>query len=166
MHARSLLLVVLIAACAAIVTACGLSTPVPAGADAAAAEETLSSFLSMLAGGDYAQAAELYAGPLDSMQPWNPEIDEQDVGGLLGCGCESRLLQCLPVRSIVPERTGSGGEMVFDVEFSRPDGTLFVRGPCCGATSTEMPDQSVFAFRVQPQANGGFVVMDLPPYVP
>jgi hypothetical protein len=166
MHARSLLLVVLIAACGAIVTACGLSTPVPAGADAAAAEETLSSFLSMLAGGDYAPGAELYAGALDPMQAWNPEIDAQDVAGLIGYGCESHLLQCLPVRSIVLEGTGPGGEMVFDVEFSLPDGTLFVRGPCCGATSTEMPDQSVFVFRVQPLADGGFVVMDLPPYVP
>jgi hypothetical protein len=130
------------------------------------AEETLSSFLSMLAAGDYTQAAEMYVGPLDSMQAWNPEIDAQDVGGLLGYGCESHLLQCLPVRSIVLAETVSGGEMMFNVEFSLPDGTLFVRGPCCGATSTEMPDQAVFAFRVKPQTDGGFVVMDLPPYVP
>jgi hypothetical protein len=166
MLTRSLLIGVLVVAWGTCVTACASATPAPAGADAAAAEETLSSFLGMLARGDYMQAAELYAGPLDSMQAWDPEIDAQDVGGLIGYGCESRLLQCLSVRSIVLAETAPGGEMVFNVEFSLPDGTLFVRGPCCGATSTEMPDQSVFAFRVQPMVGGGFVVLDLPPYVP
>jgi hypothetical protein len=29
-----------------------------------------------------------------------------------------------------------------------------------------MPDQSVFPFRVQPKTGGGFVILDLPPYVP
>jgi hypothetical protein len=166
MRVRFPLLGVLIATLGAVVTACASPTPVPAGADNAAAEETLSSFLSMLATGDYGQAAALYAGPLDSVQAWNPEIDAQDVGGLIGYGCESRLLQCLSVRSIALAETAPGGEMVFNVEFGLPDGTLFVRGPCCGATSTEMPDQSVFAFRVQPKAGGGFIVLDLPPYVP
>jgi hypothetical protein len=166
MLTRSLLIGVLIAAWGTCVTACASATPVPAGTDAAAAGETLSLFLSMLATGGYSQAAELYAGPLGSMQAWDPEIDAQDVGGLLGYGCESRLLQCLPVRSIVLMEKGAAGEIVFNVEFNLPDGTLFVRGPCCGATSTEMPDQSVFAFRVQPKAGGGFVVLDLPPYVP
>ena len=166
MRARHLLSGLLIAACAALVTACASGTPTPADEDTAAAQETLSSFLNLLAVGDYAQAAELYGGPLDSLQVWNPTIGASDVGALLGYGCESRLLQCLPVRSIAPAGRGAAGEMAFDVEFSLADGRLFVRGPCCGATSTEMPDQSAFAFRVQPRAGGGFVVLDLPPYVP
>ncbi|MCX6070428.1 MAG: hypothetical protein NTU91_06160 [Chloroflexi bacterium] len=166
MRVRLPLFGVLIAALGAVVTACASATPVPAGADTVAAEETLSSFLSMLSAGDYAQAAALYAGPLDSLQAWNPEIDAQDVGGLIGYGCESRLLQCLSVRSIALVETPPGEEMVFSVEFSLSDGTLFVRGPCCGATSTEMPDQSTFTFRVQPKAGGGYAVLDLPPYVP
>jgi hypothetical protein len=136
------------------------------GPDFASAEEALSSFLGMLADGEYAEAATLYAGPLDSMQGWNPEIDAGDVAGLLGYGCSGRLLQCLPVRSIVLAQIDASGELVFNVEFSLPDGTPFVRGACCGATSTEMPDQSVFPFRVQPKTGGGFVILDLPPYVP
>jgi len=166
MHMRSLLVGVLVVGWGTCVTACASTTPVPDEAEAAAAGETLTSFLSMLAAGDYAHAADLYAGPLDAMQIWNPAIDAQDVAGLLGYGCESRLLQCLPVRSVVLAENGAGGEKVFNVEFSLADGTLFVRGPCCGATSTEMPDQSTFAFRVQPRAGGGYVVFDLPPYVP
>lgn len=134
--------------------------------DAAAAEEGLASFLDFLAEGDYTGAAELYGGPLDTLQAWNPELEPHDVAGLLRYGCESRLLQCLPVRSIALAERGPGGELVFRVEFSLPDGAIFVRGPCCGATSTEMPDQSVFLFRVQPNAGGGYLVLDLPPYVP
>lgn len=166
MRARLLLSGLLIAVCAGLVAACASATPTPAHEDTAAAHETLSSFLNLLAVGDYAQAAELYGGPLDSMQVWNPEIEASDVGALLAYGCESHLLQCLPVRSVSLAGSEAAGELAFDVEFSLADGTLFVRGPCCGATSTEMPDQSAFAFRVQPRAGGGFVVLDLPPYVP
>lgn len=165
MRAHALLLGVWMAAWGALVAACASTAPIPAQTDVTAAEEALSSFLSMLASGEYDQAAGLYGGPLDTLQAWNPEIDAQDVGGLLGYGCEFHLLQCLQVRSIVLAEYG-GGEMVFNVEFSLPDGTQFVRGPCCGATSAEMPDQSVFVFRLQPQADGGFLVLDLPPYVP
>ena len=166
MRAWLLLSGLLIVACAGLVAACTAATPTPADEDTAAAQETLSSFLSLLAVGDYAQAAELYGGPLDSLQVWDPEIEASDVGALLGYGCESHLLQCLPVRSVALAGSEAAGELAFDVEFSLADGTLFVRGPCCGATSTEMPDQSAFAFRVQPRAGGGFVVLDLPPYVP
>jgi hypothetical protein len=166
MPARSWLLCLLIGVCGVLMTACVSPAPDSADPDVAAARETLSSFLSMLAGSEYSQAAELYAGLLDSMQAWNPEIDAQDVAGLIGYGCESRLLQCLPVRSIAWVEDSPSGEFVFNVEFSQADGTLFVRGPCCGASPTEMPDQSTFAFRVQPTEGGGFVVLDLPPYVP
>jgi hypothetical protein len=165
MRAPVWLLGVWVAAWGALVAACASTTPASVTLESAAAEEALSTFLSMLASGEYEQAAGLYGGPLDALQAWNPEMDAQDVGGLLGYGCQSRLLQCLPVRSIALAEHGDG-EMAFNVEFSLPDGTQFVRGPCCGATSTEMPYQSVFVFRLQPQADGGFVVLDLPPYVP
>ena len=148
--------------------AAGCSSPPssPEVADTAAAEQTLATFLGMLADGEYAEASALYGGPLDSMQVWNPEIDAGDIAGLIGYGCSSRLLQCLPVRSLTLARIASSGELVFNVEFSLPDGTQFVRGACCGATSTEMPDQSEFPFRLQSNAGGEFIVLDLPPYVP
>jgi len=160
---RSLCLVLILGLLAAGCTSTPSSPDEP---DLASAEQTLSSFLGMLAEGEYAEAATLYAGPLDSMQVWNQEIEAGDVAGLLGYGCSGRLLQCLPVRSLTLAQTASSGELVFNVEFSLPDGTQFVRGACCGATSTEMPDQSEFSFRLQPKAGGGFIVLDLPPYVP
>jgi hypothetical protein len=53
----------------------------------------------------------------------------------------------------------------FTVQFEKPDGTLFVRGPCCGATEQEMPSQSDFVFTVVRQGEG-FAVQELPVYVP
>jgi hypothetical protein len=150
----------------AMTAGCSSTPSTPNEPDIDAAEHTLSSFLGMLADGEYAEASALYTGPLDSMQVWNPEIEAGDVAGLLAYGCGNRLLQCLPVRSLALAQTEASGELVFNVEFSLPDGTPFVRGACCGATSTEMPDQSEFPFRVQPKAGGGFAILDLPPYVP
>jgi hypothetical protein len=53
----------------------------------------------------------------------------------------------------------------FAVEFSLPDGALFVRGPCCGADETQMPSTSKFEYRVQ-AANSKYFVLDMPVYVP
>lgn len=151
---------------ALLVTACAQGSPDETVVDPAEAQETLSSFLEMLAAGDFDRAAALYGGPTDHLRAWDPEIDPEDAGALLEYGCDMRLLQCLPVRSIALSEMTPEGQLVFHVEFHLPDGTLFVRGPCCGATSTEMPDQSVFSFWVEPRAGGGYVILDLPPYVP
>jgi len=152
--------------CGWVLAGCATPSPTPAAEDGAAAQETLSSFLGLLAGGQYEQAAKMYTGPLDSLSSFNPELDSQDAAALIGYACGQRLLQCLPVRSITLAEPPAGGEMVFTVEFSLEDGSLFVLGPCCGATATEMPPVSGFSFRVRPEPTGGYSVLDLPPYVP
>ncbi len=79
--------------------------------------------------------------------------------------CDNQLLQCLEVRSATPKNL-SGDSYIFQVEFSNPDGSLFVRGPCCGATETEMPSVSQFEYTVSRNAKHRYVVMNTPPYVP
>ena len=153
-------------ACGWVLAACATAAPSPVVEDGAGAQETLTTFLALLAGGQYEQAATLYAGPLDSLYSFNPELDTQDTAALIGYACDQRLLQCLPVRSITLAEANSGGDMVFNVEFSLEDGSLFVLGPCCGATATEMPPVSSFSFRVRPGSTGRYSVLDLPPYVP
>jgi len=150
---------------AVLLAGCARTPPGPE-AQTAAAEKSLRTFLGLLAEAKYDEASGLYGGPVEVMQVWFPDQDPQDVAGLLSRACDSRLLQCLPVRSIQPAKAAVSGEIAYDVEFNLPDGTLFVRGPCCGATSTEMPYESTFTFRARPEADGGFVVLDLPPYVP
>jgi hypothetical protein len=156
----------LLLTCALVLAGCAAPPPPPGAAVGAGAQEALTSFLDLLAAGAYDRAAAMYAGPLDSLQSFNPELDPQDAAALIGYACGQRLLQCLPVRSITPAQEPPGEVLAFDVEFNLEDGSLFVLGPCCGATPTEMPPVSRFTFRVRTQATGGFAILDLPPYVP
>ena len=133
--------------------------------EAIQAADALATFFSLLNEKNYAAAVPLYDGEYESLQVFNPEIDPNDPVTLWTWACENKLLQCLDVRSagLIHEE---GDTYVFQVEFSNPDGSLFVLGPCCGANETEMPPVSQFEYTVMKNAEGKFVVMNLPPYVP
>ena len=122
-------------------------------------------FLTWLHSEKYAEAAPLYGGEYEQLQVFNTEIDPNDHVALWTWACDHQLLQCLEVRSTTFERL-EGDSYVFQVEFNNPDGSLFVHGPCCGANETEMPSQSQFEYQVTRTAEGKFVVMNTPPYVP
>jgi hypothetical protein len=129
------------------------------------AHAALVSFLTLLHTKEYAEAAPLYGGEYESLQVFNPEIDPTDHLALWAWACDNQLLQCLEVRFATFKEL-QGEAYIFQVEFSNPDGSLFVRGPCCGADETEMPPQSQFEFAVAKSPEGKFVVMNTPPYVP
>lgn len=162
---RLLLLFVLLIGC----TPQAVSTPPPTQTSLPStpgeAYDVLVEFLTLLNEGNYAEAVPLYGGEYEALQVFNPEIDPSDQVALWSWACDNRLLQCLEVRSVEFDYA-SGDSYVFQVEFSQPDGSLFVRGPCCGADETEMPPQSRFEFRVNRTADGNFVILDTPPYVP
>ena len=132
---------------------------------ASEADEVLIDFLTLLHEANYAEAVPFYGGDYEPLQVFNPEIDPSDHIALWSWACDQRLLQCLEVRSMEFDYS-SGDSYTFQVEFSKPDGSLFVRGPCCGADESEMPPQSQFQFTVSRTADGKFVVLDTPPYVP
>ena len=134
-------------------------------AGAQQAQTTLLNFLHSLNTGKYDEAVPLYGGTYDQLQVFNPEIGPSDHLALWTWVCENRLLQCLEVRSTTLMNQ-EGDTYVFQVEFNNPDGSLFVLGPCCGANETEMPPVSQFEFTVMKNAEGNFVVMNTPPYVP
>lgn len=152
-----LILILTVAACA----------PAPAQTDSEAeqARATLVEFLTRLNTGEYAGAIPLYGGDYEALQVFNPEIEPSDHLALWTWACDNRLLQCLAVRSATFLHQESD-TYVFQVEFNNPDGSLFVRGPCCGANETEMPPESQFEYSVTKNAEGRFVVMNTPPYVP
>ena len=129
------------------------------------AQEVLLNFLTLLHTKDYTKAAPLYGGDYEALQVFNPEIDPDDHVALWTWACDHQLLQCLEVRSTTFQKL-VGDSYVFQVEFNNPDGSLFVLGPCCGANETEMPPVSQFEFTVSRTADGKFVVMNTPPYVP
>jgi len=129
------------------------------------ASQVLIDFLNLLHTENYADAAPLYGGDYEQLQVFNPEIDPNDRVALWSWVCDNQLLQCLEVRSITFQEI-VGDSYTFQVEFNNPDGSLFVLGPCCGANETEMPPVSQFEFTVTRNADGKFVVMNTPPYVP
>lgn len=133
--------------------------------EAGEARAALVDFLALLNTGRYEEAVPLYGGEYEALQVFNPQIAPADHVALWSWVCENRLLQCLQTRSVglVHE---DGDTYVFQVEFTNPDGSLFVLGPCCGANETEMPPQSQFEYTVMKTAEGKFVVMNTPPYVP
>lgn len=128
-------------------------------------QDILVNFLTLLHTKKYAEAVPLYGGEYEGLQVFNPQIDPADQVALWAWVCDNQLLQCLEVRSVTPKNI-SGDSYIFQVEFSNPDGSLFVLGPCCGATETEMPPVSQFEYTVSRNAEHRYVVMNPPPYVP
>ena len=155
-----------------LLTACGTQpasspevTQTSLPSTASEAQDVLVDFLTRLHTKNYAQATPLYGGEYESLQVFNPEINSEDHVALWTWVCENKILQCLEVRSATFTKL-VGDSYIFQVEFNNPDGSLFVLGPCCGANETEMPPVSQFEFTVSRTANGKFVVMNTPPYVP
>ena len=157
MHLLILILLLFVAACA--------PSPAETVSEADQARATLMEFLSLLNTGKYEEAIPLYGGEYEALQVFNPEIETSDRLALWSWACDNRLLQCLAVRSATLLHQ-EGDTYVFQVEFNNPDGSLFVLGPCCGANETEMPPESQFEFTVTKNAEGRFVVLNTPPYVP
>ncbi len=129
------------------------------------ASQALGEFFTLLHVKNYGAAVPLYGGEYVTLQEWNPDIDSSDYAALWKNACELNGLQCLEVRSAKMQNQ-EGNTFVFQVEFSNPDGSLFVLGPCCGADETEMPPVSQFEYTVVRNSRGTLVVMNTPPYVP
>jgi hypothetical protein len=143
------------------------SSPMADRAGEELALQSLLDFFEHLNAGRYEEASQLYGGPYEVLIDNNPTLDPQDHAALLRNACTINGLQCLRVRSArLQEDAVSGAEFRFLVEFSMPDGERFVRGPCCGASETDMPPESEFSFAVVRSEDGAYRVQDLPVYVP
>jgi hypothetical protein len=137
----------------------------PVNTDAEQARQTLVTFFEALNQARYEDAIDLYGGSYEIMIDHNPILDPDDHIALWKNACTINGAQCLIVRSSTLKEI-NGDEYVFIIEFSNPDGTLFVLGPCCGGSATDFPPVSQFEYRVQKMSDGKFVVLDLPIYVP
>lgn len=155
--------------CLAILAACmtATSTPAPTAlpSTASEAQAALITFFDQLNARQYAEADALFGGDYEQLKIFSADVDPADHATLWANACAQAGLQCLKVRTATFQSL-QGDTYSFQVEFSQPDGSLFVLGPCCGASETEMPPVSQFEYRVTRNANGKFFVMDLPPYVP
>ena len=161
MRRISVLIIFLLIGCVSQPT--GTPTPTSLPSTAAEAQSVLIQFFDRLNEKQYAEADTLYGGDYEQLQIFSPEA--VDHAALWTDACELAGLQCLRVRTAAFKNL-QGDTYVFQVEFSNPDGSLFVLGPCCGADETEMPPVSQFEYRVSRNSDGTFRVMDLPPYTP
>ena len=112
------------------------------------AHDVLVNFLTLLHTKKYADAVPLYGGDYDTIEKvFNPlkSTSRRSRLVLWTWACDNHTLQCLEVRSATFKQL-VGDSYIFQVEFSNPDGSLFVLGPCCGANETEMPPISQFEY--------------------
>jgi hypothetical protein len=129
--------------------------------------QSLMDFFGHLSAGRYEEAGQLYGGSYEVLSEYNPTLDPHDHAAMWQAACTSNGFLCLRVRSAHLQEDGSAkAEYRFLVEFSTPDDQLFVRGPCCGASETEMPPESEFLFAVVRTEDGAYRVQDLPVYIP
>ena len=157
-----LCLLILISSCAPK-SVSPVSTSLPS--IASEAQETLIKFFDLLNAKEYINADTFYGGDYEQLKIFSSDTDPADHAKLWSDACQHAGLQCLEVRSATLKNQ-QRETYIFQVEFSNSDGSLFVLGPCCGSNETEMPPVSQFEYRVARNADGKFLVMELPPYVP
>jgi len=155
-------------ACKLSAEECKTLTPIPSAENEMLARAVLVAFFDALNGGWYAEAAVQYGGSYEGLIDMNPDVDPNDHAALLERACTTNGFQCLRVKEIVQQVQDSPDSYTFTIEFLNPDGSLFVRGACCGASETDMPPQSRFDVVVMsvPQAGNALRVQNLPVYVP
>jgi len=140
-------------------------TPTSLPSTASEAQAVLIKFFELLNSKQYAEADVFYGGDYEQLKIFSSDTDSADHAKLWADACQLAGLQCLEVRSAT-FRNLQGDTYIFQVEFSNPDGSLFVLGPCCGANETEMPPISQFEYAVGRNSDHKYVVMNLPPYMP
>jgi hypothetical protein len=124
-------------------------------------------FFEYLSARRYDEASQLYGGSYEVLIDNNPTLDPQDHAALLRNACTANGFQCLRVQSArLQDQVMSRAEFRFLVAFCTRDGGLCIRGPCQGASKTEMPSQSEFLLAVVQSENEAFRVQDPPVYVP
>lgn len=129
------------------------------------AREALFAFFNSLDQGRYAEAVELYGGEYEALVDDNPELDPGNHASLWKHACTVNGFQCLSIRTAIVKET-SADEYVFVVEFNTADGGLFTWDPECDEIKVDVPPVSLFEYHVKKNADGKYVVLDLPVYVP
>ena len=127
----------------------------------ASAKEALNTYFSLLNEKKYSQAVNYHGSGYDYL---NTDLSNNPVEWLK-VGCEHSGLQCLKIKTILQEKVISQTEFFFLVQFINNDGTLFKRGPCCGATEETMPTKTDFEFTVKKQGEN-YLIVTQPVYVP
>lgn len=148
-----------------ILVGCSVSKPSETGSELDSSRQALLSFFSMLHDQQFDEALEYFGGDYDPLRANNPDISPNYRDALLRRACTVNGFLCMNVKSIVKEEQLNSDTFQFTVEFQNEDGSLFILGPCCGATEEVMPSRSEFDYTVM-VIDGRYQVMELPIFVP
>ncbi len=165
-----LLLIITLISCGPQPISTSSFTPTPAAptslpSTASEAQRMLIKYFDLLNSKQYEEADALYGGDYEQLRVFSSNVNPSDHAKLWSNACELAGLRCLKVRTAtLPNQAAN--VYLFQVEFNNPDGSLFILGPCCGTNETEMPPVSQFEITVVKNAEGEFLVTNLPPYVP
>lgn len=143
-----------------------ISTPTIPSQIEETARGTLRSFFAYLNQGDYEQAVRLYGGSYEELYYMNPTINPENKAELLESGCQFNGFMCMKVLNESLVEVKETSEFIFEVNFANPDGSLYIMGPCCGASEEVSPPKSNFVIHVICETEDVCRVVDLPPYVP
>ena len=124
---------------------------------------TLITFFDRLSEKRYTEATKYSGFGYDILEEWNPNVEKTDHALLMKYGCEINGLQCLKIRKVLTQQQVSPAEFEFTVQFTNDDGSLFERGPCCGADNEE-PIQTDFTYIVK-KIGDNFLVLTSPVHI-
>ncbi|RJR31636.1 hypothetical protein C4569_01600 [Candidatus Parcubacteria bacterium] len=131
------------------------------------AQEALITFFKYLSRQDFESALTLFEPDEENSWEWianfTIEEDRNNKAEVLKNYCEA-VGTCLEVK-IIEAKKEVDDVYNLVVQFQKPDGGVFVLGPCCGATEEEMPPQNKFNFTVK-KINSVFKVTTAPVYRP
>lgn len=132
------------------------------------AGKTLNQFFSYLHDKKFDKALELFE-PSDeergweSMESFSPTEERNDKVKMLKNYCEV-VGTCFKSKVLEVKKINDA-EYELTAQFIEDNGSVFVLGPCCGATEEEMPAQKEFKYKVK-KINGDFKVTNAPVYRP
>jgi hypothetical protein len=148
----------------------------PEQADALSA---LQEYLSLLAEGEYAQAASRLL--VEELPAWNtmvldqasvidlvPEVDPADLAAVLEVLCADPTYPCSPLRDVTLQAQVDEDTYLFVVTFTGADGQVAEWPPCIGVPATKYCDRrdGMFEYYVRRQADGGYkIIGGLPPAI-
>jgi len=133
--------------------------------DLRAAKKTLFTYFTLLNEKKYSEATQYHGSGYDYLQEWNPDVNKSNYAQLLERGCTRNGLHCLKISTVLEEKITSPTEFSFKVQFFDDDGTIFKRGPCCGATEEQTPTEYSFDFIVK-KINNNYLITSQPVYTP
>jgi hypothetical protein len=135
------------------------------GSDIDSARQSLLNYFSLLHDKQFDKAIDYFGGDYEQLRYFNPDTPSHYRDALLRQACTANGFLCMKVKSVVNEEQMDTDSFYFTVEFQNEDGSLFILGPCCGASEEEMPPVSEFQYTVMFR-EGKYQVMELPVYVP